>query len=690
MNDESKSGWHDFYVSRLDFLKYSLATSVAVWAGAGVPGGSGISEAEAKALFDAKRVNPARFPQSVASGDPKPNGIVLWTRVEPPGGENKLRVGYRVALDDDRSDAEAFRRPVLSGVVETGAGRDHTVKIQLQRSELKPFRKYRYRFYYDGSASRTGRFKTLPAPDADIEKVRFGYISCQDYSNGFYNALFHLAQEDVDFIVHLGDYTYETVALEGQDSSFQGGGPEERQFRFPSGDGDEELTLEDYRFTYKLYKRDENLQAVHENFAMIMIWDDHEFANDCHQTTAPDQGGNQDGDKDNPRRREFANRTWFEYNPVGVFYNSAKDPINEIVLYRSFAFGNLMELVMTDERLYRDGPPCGNESSDRSLTPGCGTEEAEGRTMLGDGTLGDSRRIRPPQLDYFTQKIVRSPRTWKIWGNEVTVMQLKVANTSITDENVTISSLEELFPGIGGFPAAGSVGAPEGVYTTLDGWDGYQAERNSIIRTFRDDKTFSGPEGVKNFITITGDIHSYIAGYLKEDFDRRDCSEDNRPVGIELVCPSITSSNLSEIAQFGFGAAPPPEVNLFTAQVTANNPHIKYFNSEQHGYNIIEVTKDSLVCEMKAVVVPEGNITQENRGSAIREENPENTELELLKRFLVPAHGTEFQGAPVEEPLLVDATNEAAPLPLLCPVPAGSPVSEGTMLETANREAGSR
>ncbi|MGI8650807.1 MAG: alkaline phosphatase D family protein, partial [Rubrobacter sp.] len=490
-----------------------------------------------------------------------------------------------------------------------------------------------------------------------------------------------------DFVVHLGDYTYETVALEGQDSSFQGGGPEERQFRFPSGDGDEELTLEDYRFTYKLYKTDENLQAVHENFAMIMIWDDHEFANDAYQTFAPDQGGNQDGNKDNPRRREFANLAWFQYNPVGVFYNSAKDPINEIAIYRSFAFGKLMELVMTDERLYRDGPPCGNDTQDRSLTPGCGAEESEGRTMLGDGTPGENGRLRPRQLDYFTQKITRSPRTWKIWGNEVTVMQLKVANSMLGAELPpgTISSLEELFPGIEDFPAASSVGAPEGVYTTLDGWDGYQAERNRIMRTFRDDGTFPGRgnPGVKNFITITGDIHSYFAEYLKEDFDEISCSGDNRPVGIELVSPSITSSNLSEIAQFGFGAAPRPEVNLFTTQVTANNPHIKYFNSEQHGYNIVEVTEDSLVCEMKAVVVPEENITQENRGSAIREPERENTEIELLKRFLVPAFGTDAPGVPgttVTEPMLYDATlSEDNPVLFLCPVPVGSTVNEGVV-----------
>ena len=671
-----QNGLRDFYVDRLEFLRYSLATSVAVWAGSGV---SGVSEAEAEGLFGtAAAVDPAAFPQSVASGDPKPNGIVLWTRVQPSGGAGgTLRVGYRVALDDGRTDAQAFADPVLSGVAETSGAQDHTVKIQLQRAELKPSRRYRYRFYYGGSASKTGRFKTLPAPAADVEQVRFGYISCQDYANGYYNALYHLVREEIDFVVHLGDYIYETVPPPGGNNSFQGGGPDEREFLFPkdgvNDDRTEALTLGDYRYAYReRYKKDENLQALHEKCAFIMIWDDHEFANDAYQVYAPDQGGTDETPSKNPRRREAANRAWAEYNPVGVYYNPAKDPLNEIVIYRSFAFGNLMELVMTDERLYRDGPPDGNETQDRYVTPGTGKEEAPGRTMLGDGTPGEGGLPRPPQVDYFLDKVTRSPRTWKVWGNEVTLMQLKLANASIESE--TIASLEELFPGIGEFPAAGAVGAPEGVYVTLDQWDGYQAERRRITRRIRDDRTSPGPAGVQNFVTITGDIHSYIAGYIKANYDDRTCGGDNRPVGVELVCPSVTSSNLLEIATFGFGAAPKPaSVSLFTQQVTANNPHVKFFNSEEHGYNLVQVTKDSLVCTMKKVGLPLANVSQENQGSAIKEPDPRKTGSGVLKRFRIPAYGTEFNGMVVRGPLIIDETNRQAPVPLLCDVPVSSP-----------------
>lgn len=648
-----------FYVDRLDFLRYSLATTVAVWAGAGVAAGPGLSKAEAQEIFGTRQLNPKLFPQSVASGDPAPNGIVLWTRVRPPADGRTLRVGYRVALDDDRGDGAAFADPVLSGVVETGAGRDYTVKVQLKRAELRPGRRYRYRFYAGESFSRTGRFKTLPAPDAEVPRARFGYISCQDYTNGYFNALYHLEKENIDFVVHLGDYTYETVASD----SFQGGGPEERQFRFPDG-GDEELTLRDYRFTYGKYKADQNLQRLHEKCAFIMIWDDHEYANDAHQLSAPDSGGTTAGNKKDPRRREAANRAWAEYNPVGVYYNPATDPLNEIVLYRSFPFGDLMELVMTDQRLYRDGPPNGNSIEDRYVTPGTGREgeEAPGRTMLGDGTRGENGLPRPPQINYFLNKVTRSPKVWKMWGNEVTFMQIKVANTSLGPE--TVLSLEELFPGIGGFPAGAALGnSPEGVYVTLDQWDGYQVERRRITRAVRDSEVFPGRPGIENFVTLTGDIHSYIAGYIKENFDDPGCTGDNRPVGVELVCPSVTSSNLAEIATFGFGAAPAPDVGQFTATVTVNNPHIKFFNSSEHGYNVMDVTRDSIVCTMKAIRTNPSPANPNANG--IRERDPVKTRSETLRRFRVPAFGTTFAGQRVTGPLLIDETS-GVPVPLPC------------------------
>ena len=632
-------------VSRLDFLKYSFSAGVVVWAGSQLPSGLGISEAEAQAAFAVKRVNPATFPQSVASGDPQPTGIILWTRLA------KLNAGTTVAFEVSRNTS--FRNPVLRGTAKTSADADNIVKLQLNKSELKPFTTYYYRFIYNGDASRTGRFKTLPAAGAAVDRVRFGYISCQDYTNGYFTALAYLAKEEADFIVHLGDYIYETVA----EASFQSG--QVRSISFPSDatnadtdatqpgekatsfDNDGEAdTLDNYRFLYKTYKADRNLQRLHERFAFITIWDDHEFANDCYQEFAPDAGGTapseDDGgvnkNPDNPRR-SAANRAWVEYMPVGtnpttaapdtgVRYDPAiADPTQEIGIYRTFVFGNLLEMVMLDERLYRDGPPNGLETQDRLLTPGTQVdgqgEEAPNRTMLGNGSKGADGLPRPDQYTYFVNKMQNSTRKWKIMGNETMFMQFKLANTYV-DGLLQAGGL----PSLPGLP-----GAEEGVYLNLDQWDGYQAERRRIADAVKD---------VENFVIITGDLHTFIAGYVRPDYDEPAVPGEPPPdaVGVCFMGGSVTSSNLAEIATLGQGGVipgfsqGPGGINGFTQESQASNPHFKFVNSTTHGYNIIEVTPTQLTCTMRAV-------------STIR--SPQAT-LTTLRTFTVPSGQIRING----------------------------------------------
>ncbi len=631
------NGWDRYSLSRGDFLRYSLSTGVVLWAGSSVAG-PGVGEAEARELFNVREVRPSAFPQSVASGDPQPDGIVLWTRLR------SLGAGTTVAYEIARNTT--FENPVLRGKAETSAGRDNVVKVQIaDRPELDPFQTYYYRFIYDGNASLTGRFKTLPAPDSSPDRVRFGYISCQDYTNGFYTALEYLAEEEVDFIVHLGDYIYETV----DESSFQGA--QVRTIELPnSGTAGEADTLTDYRFLYKTYRTSKNLQRVHERFAFITIWDDHEFANDCYRSNAPDAAGtapkeNEQGEiVPNPdgRRRADANRAWVEYMPVGVrgptgkqvrYEGEIKNPVQEISIYRTFVFGDLLELVMSDERLYRDGPPCGLDTLDRLLTPGCGEEEAAGRTMLGE-----------EQLDYFLGKMTNSTRTWKIWGNETMFMQLKQANTFV-------DALREGLDPANPPPLPGPQGAEEGVYFNLDQWDGYQSERTKISQEIRDNN-------VENFVVITGDLHTFIAGYARPDYDDSYVLDETAApayeggfleappqdrVGVCFMGASVTSSNLVEIATLGRGSNRAPAVpgpgpeggDIFTAQTQSANPHITYLDSTLHGYNLIEVTPEELTCTMRAV-------------NTIRERS---ATLQTLKVFKVPS-GTS---------LIYDATPEVTP-----------------------------
>ena len=437
-----------------------------------------------------------------------------------------------------------------------------------------------------------------------LRRFASAILPARTTQNGYYNALKYLAEEDVDYVVHLGDYIYETTGAE----SFQGGGPPERQFVLPSGRQRAE-TLADYRFLYKKYKTDPDLQRLHERYATINIWDDHEFANDCYRVYDSDTE-NESQNRD-PQRRQDANRAWAEYVPAGVPYEAEKGALEEIRIYRSFVFGNLMELVMTDERLYRDGPPCGLGTADKYLTPGCGDEEAPGRTMLGE-----------TQKEWFLDRVMNSSRLWKIWGNETMVMQLKLLNSYVNA--VGRERLAAALEGKTELPQypADQLPSDASVYVNLDQWDGYQAERREIAGAVK-------AGGVENFVTITGDLHTYLAGYLKENFD----DPADEPIGTCFMAGSVTSSNLVELAtRVGI---PAPTAEDLSAAFKASNPHIEFFNSSTHGYNVVEVTPEQLTCTMWAV-------------NTIR--FPEAA-LYPLRQFRVPAGSVEIQETLVRSPV---------------------------------------
>jgi len=536
-------------MDRRTFLAYSLASGVVVWAGSTVP-------SQFAHLFEigkAEAQTTQVFPQSVASGDPQPQGITLWTRVNTTVPNATL--SFQIATDVD------FRNIVLSGVANTNSDRDYTTKVLLSnRSELRPGTTYFYRFIFENTTSRTGRFKTLPAPNATVDRVKFGYVSCNDYTNGLFTAFRFLSEEDIDFVVHLGDAIYETVF----DPTFQNN---VRPITLPSGSPRAE-TLEDYRALYKIYRSDPDYQRVHERFAFIYIWDDHEYANDAYQTFNTDAPDPAKPELSNtPRRRQTASRVWAEYTPTSIPFDPSRNPLESILLYRTFVFGNLMELIMTDERLYRDAPPCGPTTAQRSLNPGCPNLANPDRSMLGK-----------TQREWFLGKLTGSTRTWKIWGNEVMTMQLKIAKAVVDRINPSL--------------------IPVDLFATLDQWDGYPVERATIFRTVRE-------RGVKNFVTITGDLHTFVAGYQRIDFNTPFApgTVPTDAVGVEFVAGSISASNLAE--------QPNPfnlDINASTQLLLASNPHIVFFNSNTHGYNIIEVTPNLLTCRMKAV----SNITSPN------------------------------------------------------------------------------
>ncbi len=312
---------------------------------------------------DPEPVDGSRFfPQSVMSGDPREDSIVLWTRCVDADADGPMLVLLQVARDEAFTD-----RLTLDGAssLELGpeAASDHCLKVRLTGLEAGTY--YWYRFLYrlpDGDfASRLGRTRTAPAVDADVP-VRFATVSCQDFNGKYYNSYKRLLREEVDFIVHLGDYVYETTG----DPRYQDTSPD-RVMAFSDTDGAIEFdddgdvfyaarALGNYRDLYKTYRGDQVLQQVQERFPMIVIWDDHEFADDswgAHSTDTNDRE-----DEFDIERRQNATQAWFEYMPVDYAdpdfeYDRTVPVPDDIRIYRDFRFGAHVHLVLTDLRLYR-------------------------------------------------------------------------------------------------------------------------------------------------------------------------------------------------------------------------------------------------------------------------------------------------------------------------------------------------
>ena len=302
------------------------------------------------------------FPQSVASGDPRPGSLILWTRVEDAEVEGELELELELASDPE------FASPIGDLVV-ISASAEHDGCVKVRVTDLEPGAVVYYRFVYpkDGAwhASRVGRAASAPEPSADVP-ARFAFVSCQDFSRWYTN--YHvLAEQELDFVVHLGDYIYETTA----DPEFQAPIPG-RTIAFDDtagaivfNEGEEDQyyaakSLDNYRQLYRTYRGDRGLQKVHERLPMIVTWDDHEFSNDCHGATGTYFGGRVD--ETDLDRRKAANQAWFEYMPVdyedpAFVYDPAAAFPGDLVIYRDFVWGQHLHLAITDERTWRSDHP---------------------------------------------------------------------------------------------------------------------------------------------------------------------------------------------------------------------------------------------------------------------------------------------------------------------------------------------
>ncbi|MEU6522263.1 alkaline phosphatase D family protein [Streptomyces sp. NPDC046924] len=385
------------------------------------------------------------FLHGVASGDPLPDGVLLWTRVTPtpeaiPGSGlgPDTEVSWTVALD------KAFSTVVAEGSVRATAASDHTVKADVRG--LAPATDYWFRFSAGGTDSPVARTRTAPAADAVVTGLRFGVVSCSNWEGGHFSAYRHLAARgDLDAWLHLGDYIYEYGTGEY--------GTRGRTVR-PHAPAHEIVTLADYRVRHATYKTDPDLQALHAKAPVVAIWDDHEFANDAWSGGAENHTEGAEGAW--AARQAAAKQAYFEWMPVR--------PALAGTTYRRLRFGRLADLSLLDLRSFRSQ-----------------------QVPLGDGRVDDPDRTLTgrAQLDWLKAGLSASDTTWRLVGTSVMISPLALGALPAS----LLKPLAELLD----LPR-------EGLALNTDQWDGYTDDRRELLTHLR-------TNAIGNTVFLTGDIH---------------------------------------------------------------------------------------------------------------------------------------------------------------------------------------
>ena len=359
-----------------------------VWQGVGA--GLALSLLPGRDAGAAPRLRKNPFTLGVASGDPTPDGIVLWTRLAPDLlepealGSRPIPVGYRVATDP------FMRRVVARGVAFAPAELAHSVHVELRG--LSPYRDYFYQFDLRNEESAVGHFRTAPMDHQWLPKLRFAFATCQDWASGYYTAYRDMCQRDLDLVFHLGDYTYEYAIGEGR-----------REQPVPEGFGEECLDLRTYRLRHTLYKLDPDLQAAHARFPFAVIWDDHEVQND-YSGLAPEWGS---PSPEFSARRAAAYQAFYEHLPIRA--SVARLPQSELRIFRRLRYGKLAEFSLLDDRQYRTDNPCGDGESLR-----CPEATNSDYTMLGE-----------EQEDWLGRGFARSTARWNIVAQQLLLAELE-------------------------------------------------------------------------------------------------------------------------------------------------------------------------------------------------------------------------------------------------------------------------
>ncbi len=523
--------------------------------------------------------NTFSFPQGVASGDPTPSSVMLWTRAAAMISVSPINVTVEVAT------SEAFSEIVVSQQVPVTGASDFTLRMLVDG--LSPATWYWYRFRAGAQTSEIGRTRTAPAATADVP-VNLAWVSCQDYSAGLYDSWRQMIEDDkaasaddqIHFVLHVGDFIYETIG-----SGFQGGldenlepiplknrdGSDREIGAFPSGGGKAgddifAVTLADYRHLYRSYLGDPDLREARARWPFVQTWDDHEFTNDCWQSQANFQEDMTLGEPAQ-NRKVAANQAWFEYIPANLTdlpgvdgvdqaaadfapasvtdapfttfddNNFATDADNvsavgSLTIYRSLRFGANVELLVTDERSYRSDHAIPEEvtaDSPAFFDP----RNALPKDMVNIFDAGMTANGGNPPADVlgFPNARMTSPP-----GTMLGADQKQWFKDSLSGSDATWKLWGNEVPLFRFLIRQGPVGALlADRLLNADAWDGYNTERNELMKYISDNQ-------IANVVALSGDVHAHYAGYIMDDHELDAGSQT--PVMVELTTAGISSNSV--------------------------------------------------------------------------------------------------------------------------------------------------
>jgi alkaline phosphatase D len=610
---------------------------------------------------------PERFAEGVASGDPAPDSVLLWTRVSTATDSAVVPLTVEVA------ESPSFDTIVASARTRALAAADHTCRVLV--AGLKPARTYWYRFTDDqGRGSRVGRTRTAASSD-NTQAVRFAFVSCQNICEGAQNAYRRMIFEDeraspaeqLAFVLHLGDFIYEVIDYPEDVPS---GRRYDRRIRdlvrYPQGEKvgrfNIPVTLADYRTVYRAYLRDPDLQAARARWPFVPMWDNHEFSWMGWQSMQRFDRKNRPAQT----RKVVAMQAWFEYQPARVSRPTGlsleqfdapavKDvpverfdaqglgtesnnlaAINSLTGYRTLQWGKHLELVVTDQHSYRSEEPTIRPEAAAlagdafpELYPQEVIETLDAGRIYGNGSPPDVlsvggakipnfRKNEPPQTilgaqqkAWFLERLRGSRATWKVWGNSLGTLDWR-------------ADPQNLPKGLGAkWPGAG--------YACFGGGGDYGTayrERAEIYDAIRD-------AGITNFLTVSGDRHSFWAGLASKALP----PARFEPVGAAFITGSVSAPGLVEALEHSFpkdhplralyvadrGGKPEPAVNLLlhhgvrscleyartgdlgAARRLSNPdlaPHLKFVDMGGHGYATLRVAEEGAECEFVCIPRP--------------------------------------------------------------------------------------